>query len=160
MDEQSDGRARASGPQVIASVDDLRDLTFIDDVAEVEIPVAVLKTLPFTNEERHDAARIRQLETSIRRRGYDNFDRVVARLGRRGRLSVVDGGHRLIAAQKVAREFWTNLLRPKVKTIQMIVFRTSNSAALDPDADPDDPALSVHHPMPDASDLRGRSRRG
>jgi len=118
------------GIQWVASADDLRKIVFIDDMAEIEIPVEALDQIPFTNLERLESDRLRVVERSIRDRGYDNFDRVVARLGRRGRLSIVNGGHRLTAARNVSKEFWTNLFRPKVRNIQMIVFRTANSGTM------------------------------
>lgn len=130
MEDTDMPEEKSPGVQWVASEDDLRKIVFVDDMAEIEIPVEALDDIPFTNMERVESDRLRVVERSIRDRGYDNFDRVVARLGRRGRLSIVNGGHRLTAARNVSKEFWTNLLRPKVKTIQMIVFRTANSGSM------------------------------
>ncbi|MEM7778564.1 MAG: hypothetical protein AAF732_23550, partial [Pseudomonadota bacterium] len=55
--------------------------------------------------------------------------------------SIVNGGHRLTAARKVAKEWLPNLFRRKVTTVQMIVFRTANSGTMIgvPDGAPEPP---------------------
>ncbi|MEO1264385.1 MAG: ParB N-terminal domain-containing protein [Pseudomonadota bacterium] len=133
------------GVQRVETEDDLRNVVFVDDMAEIEIPIAAFDTLPLTNAERIDSDRLRRVEASIRAHGYDNFDRIVARMGRRGRLSIVNGGHRLTAARNVARQFWPNLFGEKVRTIHMFVFRTANSETMIgvPDGAPEPP---VSHP--------------
>lgn len=122
--------SKPAGLQRVETEEDLRNLIFHEDMAEIEIPVEALEKLPFTNDHRADSHRLQAVEERIRRYGFDNFDRIVARMGRRGRLSIVNGGHRLTAARNVAKEFWANLTGKKVTTIQMIVFRTINSETL------------------------------
>lgn len=129
------------GLQRIETVEDLRRIVFVEDMAEIEVPIEAFDHLPLQNAARADSERYRKVVSSIRWRGYDNFDRITARLGRRGRLSIVNGGHRLKAARQVAREWLPNLFKRKVKTIQMIVFRTANSGTMIgvPDGAPEPP---------------------
>ncbi len=110
--------------QWVLSAKDLENIAFVDDIAKIQVPIKVVDQLPFKNEDRGDSARLREVVRSIRRNGYNNFDPIIVRLGRRGRWVIVDGGHRLTAARIVAREFWTNLLRKKVDTIYFLLFRT------------------------------------
>lgn len=110
--------------QWIRSAKDLGNITFVDDIAKIQVPIKVVDQLPFKNEDRGDSARLREVIKSIRRNGYNNFDPIVVRIGRRGRWVIVDGGHRLTAARIVAHEFWTNLFRRKVDTIYFLLFRT------------------------------------
>lgn len=110
--------------QWVESADDLGHITFDDDIAEIEVPIEAIDLIPFKNAWRGDSRRLRQVADSIRRNGYNNAEPIIVRLGRRGRWVIVDGGHRLTAAQKVAKEFWTNLFGRKVRTIRFILFRT------------------------------------
>ena len=110
--------------QWVLSAKDLENIAFVDDIAKIQVPIKVVDQLPFKNEDRGDSARLREVVRSIRRNGYNNFDPIIVRLGRRGRWVIVDGGHRLTAARIVAREFWTNLLRKKVDTIYFLLVRT------------------------------------
>ena len=110
--------------QWIHTAKDLENITFVDDVARIQVPIKMVDVLPFKNEDRGDSARLRQVIRSIRRNGYNNFDPVIVRIGRRGRWVIVDGGHRLTAARIVAHEFWTNLFRKKVDSIYFLLFRT------------------------------------
>ena len=120
--------------QWVRSASDLENLTFVDDIARIQVPISIVDELPFKNEDRGDSARLREVTRSIRRNGYNNFDPIIVRIGRRGRWVIVDGGHRLTAARIVAREFWTNLFRRKVNTIYFLLFRTplSNTRIDDP----------------------------
>lgn len=118
------------GIQRVESVEDLANVVFVDDLAEIEVPVEAFDNLPLTNHHRADSDRLTRVTNSIRWHGYDNFDRITARLGRRGRLSIVNGGHRLTAARRVAKEWLPNLFKKKVTTIQMLLFRTRNSGTL------------------------------
>ncbi len=110
--------------QWVGSAKDLDKITYVDDIAKIQVPIKVVDQLPFKNEDRGDSARLREVIKSIRRNGYNNFDPIVVRIGRRGRWVIVDGGHRLTAARIVAHEFWTNLFRRKVDTIYFLLFRT------------------------------------
>ena len=133
--------SRWPGLQRVETADDLSRIVFVDDMAEIEIPIEAIDNVPWQNAERLDSERYRKVLNSIRLRGYDNFDRITARIGRRGRLSIVNGGHRLKAAKQVAKEWWPNMFGRKVKSIQMIVFRTRNSATMVgvPDGAPEPP---------------------
>jgi hypothetical protein len=111
--------------QRIQNMDDLKRIEFVDDMAEVDVPIELLDQLPLKNEGRTDSGRLRQVMRAIRQDGYNSLDPVVVRIGRRGRWVVVDGGHRITAARLVAKEFFTNLMGPKVREIQFLVYRTS-----------------------------------
>lgn len=128
-------RKKRPGVQLVRTAEDLARITFFDEIAEIEVPIESIDLLPFKNEDRSDSERLRRVENAIRRLGYNNRDPVVVRLGRRGRWVIVDGGHRVTAARHVAREFWTNLFRRKVRSIHFLLFRTPLSNTLiDPPA--------------------------
>ncbi|MBX2806481.1 MAG: ParB/Srx family N-terminal domain-containing protein [Hyphomicrobiales bacterium] len=126
--------SRWPAPQRVTSAEDLDKIQFVDDMAEIEVPVECLDLLPFKNEDRYDSARLHAVERLIRRFGYNNMDPVIVRLGRRGRWVIVDGGHRVTAARRISREFFTNLFGKKVRRIHFILFRTplSNTRLNDP----------------------------
>ncbi len=110
--------------QWVESAADLGRIQFYEEMAEIEVPVAALDRLPFKNEDRGDSVRLDEVMRSIRRDGYNNAEPIIVRLGRRGRWVVVDGGHRLTAARRVSREFFTNLFGAKVKTVHFLLYRT------------------------------------
>ncbi len=110
--------------QRVESAEDLDRIQFFEDMAEIEVPVSVLDKLPFKNEERGDSVRLGMVMRSIRRDGYNNAEPIIVRLGRRGRWVIVDGGHRLTAARRVSREFFTNLFGEKVKTVYFLLYKT------------------------------------
>jgi ParB-like nuclease domain len=110
--------------QWVESAADLDHVEFYGDLAEIEVPVSALGNLPFKNEDRGDSARLSAVMSAIRRDGYNNAEPIIVRLGRRGRWVIVDGGHRLTAARRVSKEFFTNLFGPKVKTIHFLLYRT------------------------------------
>lgn len=124
------GREKRPGVQQVTCREDLAKIRFVDNVAEVEVPIGALDILPLKNEDRSGSARLRHVEQAIRREGYNNLEPVVVRIGRRGRWVVVNGGHRLTAARRIAKEFWTNLLRRKVRSICFLVYRTPLSDVL------------------------------
>ncbi|MEM7778115.1 MAG: ParB N-terminal domain-containing protein, partial [Pseudomonadota bacterium] len=128
--ETGKSESRLPGLQRVETAEDIARIVFVDDMAEIEVPIEAFDHLPLTNAHRDDSGRLSAVTSSIRWRGFDNFDRIIARLGRRGRLSIVNGGHRLTAARKVAKEWLPNLFRRKVTTVQMIVFRTANSGTM------------------------------
>lgn len=110
--------------QRVTKAEDLDNLVFTEDMAEIEVPIEHIDVLPFKNEDRADSSRLRSVERQIRYYGYNNFDPVIVRLGRRGRWVIVDGGHRVTAARKVSKEFFTNLFEKKVHSIHFTLFRT------------------------------------
>lgn len=116
--------SRFPARQRVARTEDLDKIVFVDDMAEVDVPVEALDVLPLKNDERSDSARLRQLMHAMRFNGYSSVEPVIVRVGRRGRWVVVDGGHRLTAARRVAGEFFTNLFGRKVGDIHFLVYRT------------------------------------
>ncbi len=117
-------RGQIPSIQWVESAADLERLQYYEDMAEIEVPIASLAKLPFKNEDRGDSIRLEEVMRSIRRGGYNNAEPIIVRLGRRGRWVVVDGGHRLTAARRVSREFFTNLFGKKVKTVHFLLYRT------------------------------------
>lgn len=115
--------------QRVTRAEDLDKIVFVDDMAEVDVPVDALDILPLKNAERSDSARLRKLMHTIRFHGYSSVEPVIVRVGRQGRWVVVDGGHRLTAARRVAGEFFTNLFGRKVGDIHFLVYRTPLSQA-------------------------------
>jgi hypothetical protein len=126
------------GVQWVESAADLDQVQFYDDMAQIEVPVTALDRLPFKNDDRGDSERLDQVMRSIRRSGYNNAEPVIVRLGRRGRWVIVNGGHRLTAARRVSREFFTNLFGAKVKTIYFLLHKTplTNTRLDDPEDAP------------------------
>ena len=110
--------------QRVTGVDDFDKIEFVDDMAMIEVPVECLDNLPFKNADRSKSARLRAVERAIRVRGYDSLQPVIARLGRRGRWVIVDGGHRVTAARRVSKEFFTNLFGRKVRNLHFLLYRT------------------------------------
>ena len=111
----------------VRTEDDLKDIPFKEGLAAVEVPVEILGSIEFRNEERGESPRLDALRRSIRARGYQPLAPITARIGRRGRWVIVDGGNRLRAAQEVSREFWSNILGPKVGTLYFVLFLTPDS---------------------------------
>jgi hypothetical protein len=125
----------AAPTQRLKQAEDAGAIEFVDDVANVEVPIEVLDQLPLKNADRSDGPRLRRVLRSIRRHGYDNFESVRVRIGRRGRWVVHDGGHRLTAARRVAGELMANLFRRKVRFVRFFLFKTpiSNSRIGEPE---------------------------
>lgn len=116
--------------QRVTKAEDLETIRFVDDMAEIEVPIECLDLLPFKNEDRSDSDRLRAVERRIRNNGYNNFEPVIVRLGRRGRWVIVNGGHRVTAARNISKEFFTNLFGQKVRRINFLLFRTPLSNTL------------------------------
>lgn len=110
--------------QRVTSEADLKKLTFTDDMAEIEVPIEFLDLVPFRNEERGDSERLREVERQIRYNGYNNMEPVVVTLGQNDRWVIIDGGHRVTAAKKISREFFTNLFNRKVNSLHFTLHRT------------------------------------
>ena len=110
--------------QRVTCAEDLDRIEFIDDMAEIEVPVECLDSLPFKNDDRDESERLKAVEEAIRRDGYGSIDPIIVRLGRRGRWVIVDGGHRMTAAKAVSKEFLTNLFEPKVRNLYFLLYRT------------------------------------
>lgn len=125
----------ASPVQRLKQAADADTIAFVDDVANVEVPIEILDALPLKNADRSDGPRLRTVLRSIRRGGYDNFEPIRVRIGRRGRWVVHDGGHRLTAARRVAHELVANLFGRKVRFVRFFLFKTplSNSRIGEPE---------------------------
>jgi hypothetical protein len=121
-----------SGPlqgriQHLRTADDIARIRFDDGMAAVMVPAEMLETIRFKNAEREDSPRLRAVIESIRRWGYRPRDPIICRIGQKGRWIVVDGGHRLTAARRVARAFWPNLFGRKVRDVYFLLFETPRS---------------------------------
>ena len=121
------GSKRAPSVQYIRRRGDLRRIRFQDGVALVEVPVELLRYIRFKNDKREGGERLRRVERSIRDQGYVPLEPIIARIGQKGRWVVVDGGHRLTAARRVAGEFWANLFGQKVRTLYFLLYETPRS---------------------------------
>ena len=117
------------GVQYLSSIEDLGGISFVDGLAAVEVPIEIVRQIPFKNDYRDRSPRLIRIEKSIRNRGYDNTLPIIVRVGQKGRWVIVDGGHRLTAARTVASEFWSNLLSKKVRTLYFLLFTTPRSWA-------------------------------
>jgi hypothetical protein len=118
---------RAPPIQRLREAADLERIRFTDGVAAVMAPAELLEVIRFKNDRREDSPRLRAVETSIRRWGYQARDPVICRIGQKGRWIVVDGGHRLTAARRVARSWWANLFGRKVRDVYFLLFETPRS---------------------------------
>lgn len=125
--------------QRVAHAEDLANITFVNDMAEIDVPVDALDVLPLKNDERCDSPRLHHLMGAIRHHGYCSVEPVIVRLGRRGRWVVVDGGHRLTAARRVAKEFFANLFGRKVRYIHFLLYRTPLSESRLGEPEPQEP---------------------
>ncbi len=108
---------------------DLDRIPFENGVAAVEVPADLLDKLHLKNAHRGDSPRLDNLVKSIRSKGFRPVEPITARIGRKGRWVVINGGHRLTAARRVMRDFWANLFGPKVKSFYFILFLNHDSWA-------------------------------
>lgn len=111
----------------IETEEDLDRIPFEDGMAAVEVPARLLDKLELKHDSRGDSLRLRALERSIRDRGFQPVEPITARIGRKGRWIVINGGHRITAARHVMGEFWTNLFGPKVTSFYFILFTNPES---------------------------------
>jgi len=119
--------SRYPGVQVIRNPEDLDHITFHDDMAAVEVPFELLDRIDFAGEVRQHGPRLARLVRRIRREGYRPVEPIICRIGMKGRWVVVDGGHRITAARKVGREWWSNLCGRKVTRLYFLLFTTAGS---------------------------------
>ncbi len=126
-----DFRSRAIGriPKLsrITRPEDLDEIEFVDGLAEVEVPVELLETVPLKHAERLNSPRLDRVVQSIRSEGYSSLEPIVCRVGALGNWVVIDGGHRITAAKRVSQEFFTNLFGGKVGDLTFILFQTPMS---------------------------------
>jgi len=111
----------------IRTEDDLATIPFHNGIAAVELPACLLHRIDWKNQDRGASPRLSALERSIRNKGYQPVEPITARIGKRGRWIVMNGGHRVTAADHVMREFWTNLFGPKVQSLYVVLFTTEKS---------------------------------
>ncbi|MGF1503249.1 MAG: ParB/Srx family N-terminal domain-containing protein [Paracoccaceae bacterium] len=119
--------ARAPRIQYISTPEGLSEIAFSDGLAAVEVPFALLAHIPLVNEVRQPGPRLAAVLRSIRRWGYRPSEPIICRIGMKGRWVVLDGGHRITAARTVAREWWSNLCGPKVRTLYFLLYTTPGS---------------------------------
>jgi hypothetical protein len=142
---------RPRGVQQIRTVDDLRRIRFDDGLAAVEVPVELLGAIPFAGETREPGPRLDRVLRAIRKQGYRPLEPIICRIGMKGRWVVVDGGHRITAARKVAREWWSNLFGRKVRNLYFLLYTTPGSWSKPPDpGDPDYHPPAAQTPRADA----------
>ncbi|MEM1130583.1 MAG: ParB/Srx family N-terminal domain-containing protein [Pseudomonadota bacterium] len=111
----------------VRTAEDLERIPFENGMAAVEVPADLLHLLELKHETRGESLRLEALERSIRLKGFQPIEPITARIGRRGRWVVVNGGHRITAARKIMREFWTNLFGKKVESFYFILFTNPES---------------------------------
>lgn len=105
----------------LRSIGDIADIEFSDGFAEVDVPIELIDQLPLIGADRPDSKRLERLVRSIRSEGYRGGARIVVQVDREGRWNVIDGGHRLTAARRVAKEFWSNLFGRKVRVLHFVL---------------------------------------
>ena len=113
---------KAPGVFRVRNVEDLDRIPFHDGVAAVEVPAELLDDLRLKNDLREDSERLREVEASIRARGFVPVDPITARIGRKGKWVIINGGHRLTAARHVMNNWWANLFGRKVETLYFLLF--------------------------------------
>ncbi|MEQ8825044.1 MAG: ParB N-terminal domain-containing protein [Filomicrobium sp.] len=111
----------------IKSPEDVLTIEFADGIAEVEVPIELLDSVPLKHFERQNSPRLRTLVESIRRNGYSSLEPIICRVGALGNWVVIDGGHRITAARSVSQEVFTNLFQRKVGDLTFILFQTPMS---------------------------------
>ncbi|MCV6597178.1 MAG: ParB/RepB/Spo0J family partition protein [Mangrovicoccus sp.] len=111
----------------VRTEEDLDRIPFQNGMAAVEVPADLLDKLELKHHDRGDSLRLRDLERSIRANGFQPVEPITVRIGRRGRWIVINGGHRLTAAQHIMGEFWSNLFGKKVKNFYFILFTNPES---------------------------------
>lgn len=127
MDYRAFTLKRAPSLTRLRSLEDINGIEFIDGVAEVEVPIELLDQIPLKHSEREYSPRLERVVQAIRRDGYSTLDPIICRVGALGNWVVIDGGHRITAAKRVSREFFTNLFGEKVHDLTFILFQTPMS---------------------------------
>jgi len=117
----------APGVQYIDRAEKIDEIVFVDDLAAVEVPVALLDALPLRNDRRSMGPRLRALMRSIRREGYRPTEPIICRVGMKGRWVVVDGGHRLTAVRLLRDSWWSWLFPVRIDTLYFLLFTTKGS---------------------------------
>lgn len=113
----------------VQTEEDLDRIPFENGMAAVEIPARLLDHIELRNDFRGDSQRLDSLVKSIRSKGFQPIEPITARIGRKGRWVVINGGHRLTAARRVMGEWWSNLFGPRVESFYFILFTNPDSWA-------------------------------
>ncbi|MEL7049049.1 MAG: ParB N-terminal domain-containing protein [Pseudomonadota bacterium] len=111
----------------VRDIADLARIEFVDGLAEVEVPIELVDQLPLKHDERNESPRLETVMRSIRAKGYSSLDPIVCRIGAKGRWVVIDGGHRLTAAQRVSKELWTNIWGRDLGDVTFFLYETDSS---------------------------------
>lgn len=117
----------AASVQVIRSAADLEKITFEDGVAALEVSVRLLRRIRFKNHHRGSSPRLSRVMRSIEEKGFQPIDPIIARIGRRGRWVVVDGGHRLTALLRLTGGMLSRLLGRDRGYVYVLLFETELS---------------------------------
>lgn len=111
----------------VKTAEDLDRIPFENGMAAIEVPAHLLDNLELKHAERGESLRLEAIEKSIRSKGFQPIEPITARVGRKGRWIVINGGHRITAARRIRGEFWTNLFKPKIETLYFILFTNAES---------------------------------
>lgn len=123
-------------PPVIQRVRDLGDiakLDFSNDVAAVMVPSELLPRIQFKNHLRERSPRLDALRASIRSKGFQPTQPIIARMGQKGRWVIVDGGHRITALMTTLNRPWrrSKWLRPLFRQdfgdVYFLLYKTPRS---------------------------------
>jgi len=111
----------------VRRIEDISQITFVDDLAAVEVEPQVLDDLPLVNDRRGAGPRLSAITKSIRQNGYRPSQPIICRIGMKGRWVVVDGGHRITAVRKLLRRPCVWFLRPRIGPLYFLLFTTPGS---------------------------------
>jgi hypothetical protein len=113
----------------VEQIDDpsmLNYLEFMNGRAEVIVPGALLRVMPFDVENFIEDEEYWSMVDTIRSRGYINAKPISVRPGANEHWIVdEDDAARFMAAKQVANDFFSNLLREKVRKVRFQLHRKS-----------------------------------
>lgn len=120
----------ACGVQVIRKLSDLGSIEFDNGAAALEVKASLLPRIRFKNHKRGGGPRLDAVIRSIRDKGYQPMEPIIARIGRRGKWVVVDGGHRLTALRRLSGSLWSRLFGRDFGYVYFILFQGERSHEL------------------------------
>lgn len=113
----------------VEQIDDpsmLSYVEFMDGQAEIVVPSALLRVMPFGVENFIEDDEYWEQVDAIRSRGYNNAKPIVVWPASGERWIVdEDDAARFMAAKHVANDFFSNLLREKVRRVRFLLHRKS-----------------------------------
>jgi hypothetical protein len=116
--------------QRVVSADEIGRIDFdAEGLAAVMVPAKLLPAIAFKNDRREPSPRLEAVERSIRLRGYDPTEPIVARVGQKGKWVVVDGGHRLTAVRRILGCWWRRVTSRPIGDLYFLLFLTPRSFA-------------------------------